>query len=177
MEPSTEGRMTILEQKFHEKTDEERAAIRLSDFGIVSQQGNMHPFLTVRDNLYLKEIYSKKLEKKGSTSKEKQVLLDAFSIAHKQNNNPLELSGGELQRAMLAMANNGTPKILFLDEPTANLDSELVEQVIEELYNLHEETNQTVVIATHNITMIREKTRAIELIDGKINRDGLVVKK
>ena len=66
---------------------------------------------------------------------------------------------------------------MALDEPPANLDSELIEQVIDELYNLNKETSQTIIVATHNITMIRKNTRAIELIDGKITRDGLVLKK
>ncbi len=155
----------------------ERAAVRREEFGIVSQQGNMHPYLTVRENLYLKEIYSKKKEKKETTKNEKKTLLETFQIAHKQNNYPMEISGGELQRAMLAMANNGTPKILVLDEPTANLDSELVEQTADQIYKMNKETAQTTIIATHNITMIREKTRAIELVDGKIVKDGLVVTK
>ncbi len=177
MEPCTEGKITILGENFSEKTDVERAAVRREEFGIVSQQGNMHPYLTVRENLYLKEIYSKKKEKKETTKNEKKTLLETFQIAHKQNNYPMEISGGELQRAMLAMANNGTPKILVLDEPTANLDSELVEQTADQIYKMNKETAQTTIIATHNITMIREKTRAIELVDGKIVKDGLVVTK
>lgn len=176
--PCTEGTITILGENFSEKTDEERAAVRREEFGIVSQQGNMHPYLTVRENLYLKEIYSsKKKGKKDSTKSEKKTLLETYQIIHKQNNYPPEISGGELQRAMLAMANNGTPKILVLDEPTANLDSELVEQTVEQLYKMNKETAQTTIIATHNITMIREKTRAIELVDGRIVKDGLVVTK
>jgi len=178
MEASTEGKLTILGEQFHEKTEEERAAIRLKEFGIVSQQGNMHPYLTVRENLYLKEIY---LPQKEETSEkngqeEKTTILEAYQITHKQYNLPVEISGGELQRAMLAMANNGAPKILVLDEPTANLDSELVEQTIEQLYTLNKETAQTIIIATHNLSTIRKNTRAIELVDGKIVRDGLTVK-
>ena len=176
MEASTDGKITILDEKlFHEKTEEERAAIRLREFGIVSQQGNMHPYLTVRDNLYLKELYLPQQEKtREKERKEKTTLLETYNIKHKQHNLPGEISGGELQRAMLAMANNGSPTILILDEPTANLDTELVEETTEQLYKLHQETQQTIIVATHNISMIRKNTRVVELIDGTIARDGLL---
>ncbi|MCK5045081.1 MAG: ABC transporter ATP-binding protein, partial [Candidatus Heimdallarchaeota archaeon] len=103
--------------------------------------------------------------------------LKRFDIVHRMESFPLEISGGELQRASLAIANNDFPPIVILDEPTANLDSELAGQAMNQIYELHRKTGITFLIATHDINLIQDGIRAIELVDGKINRDGLVVTK
>lgn len=66
--------------------------------------------------------------------------LNRFDIEHRKNSFPLEISGGELQRASLAIANTDYPPIIILDEPTANLDSELAEQAINQIYEIHKAT-------------------------------------
>ena len=63
--------------------------------------------------------------------------MEDFEIIHRKNSFPLEISGGELQRASLAIANYNSPCILILDEPTANMDAELAEQVMNHIYELH----------------------------------------
>jgi len=103
--------------------------------------------------------------------------LKKFKIEHRRNHFPLEISGGELQRATLAIANYNYPPIVILDEPTANLDSELALQAIDEIYKTHKKTGATTVIATHDISLIRDGFRAVELKDGQIARDGIAFTK
>ena len=73
----------------------------------------------------------------------------------------------------MAIAKYGEPGILLLDEPTANMDGELAENVMEQLYQIHRQLGSTLIITTHDINLVRDGTRVIELKDGKISRDGL----
>ncbi|NHJ39419.1 MAG: ATP-binding cassette domain-containing protein, partial [Asgard group archaeon] len=100
-------------------------------------------------------------------------IFNEFQIDHRKESYPLEISGGELQRASLAVAQFKKPKVLILDEPTANMDSELADLVIDQLYNLHEQLKTTILITTHDISLVKDGTRVIELKDGKVNQDGL----
>jgi ABC-type glutathione transport system ATPase component len=98
-----------------------------------------------------------------------------FQIEHRKESYPLEVSGGELQRASLAIANFGTPGFLILDEPTANMDAELATDVMDQLYKIHKHLKITLLITTHDINLVRDGTRVIELKDGKIFSDGQAI--
>ncbi|MGC9780361.1 MAG: ATP-binding cassette domain-containing protein [Candidatus Heimdallarchaeota archaeon] len=177
LEGRTEGTIKTFDRIFSDLSDSEKADYRRENMGMVSQQGNLHPFLTIDEHFYLKEIFSGKRIKANTYDEKVSDLLNKFDIEHRKDAFPLEISGGELQRASLAIANNDFPPIIILDEPTANLDSELAEQTMEQIFEFHKTTDITFLIATHDITLIKDGMRAIELVDGKINRDGLVVTK
>ncbi|NPE06707.1 MAG: ATP-binding cassette domain-containing protein, partial [Asgard group archaeon] len=177
LESSTDGEIKIIKEFFSNLTDSEKADFRRNQMGLVSQQGNLHPFLTVDENFYLKDIFSGKRFRARTLDDKVTEQLKRFDILHRMESFPLEISGGELQRASLAIANNDFPPIVILDEPTANLDSELAGQAMNQIYELHRKTGITFLIATHDINLIQDGIRAIELVDGKINRDGLVVTK
>ncbi|NHK30803.1 MAG: ATP-binding cassette domain-containing protein [Asgard group archaeon] len=174
MEPVTTGSISAFNRNISELNDLERAKYRREDIGIVSQQGDLHPYITVKENLFLKELFSGKsiaIQKYPEDSLSN--IFNMFQIAHRKESYPLEISGGELQRASLAIAQFTSPKVLVLDEPTANMDSELADAVIDQLYQLHEQLKTTILITTHDISLVKDGTRVVELIDGKINRDGL----
>ncbi|NHJ38721.1 MAG: ATP-binding cassette domain-containing protein [Asgard group archaeon] len=177
LEKSTDGEIRYFNTIFSNLSDSEKADFRRENVGMVSQQGNLHPFLTIDEHFYLKDIFSGKKFKSKEYDEKVDDFLSRFDIKSRKLSFPLEISGGELQRASLAIANTDFPPIIILDEPTANLDSELAEQAINQIYEIHKTTDTTFLIATHDITLIRDGIRAIELIDGKINRDGLVVTK
>jgi len=177
LESSTDGEIKIIKEFFSNLSDSEKADFRRNQMGLVSQQGNLHPFLTIDENFYLKDIFSGKRFKAQTLASKITEQLKRFDIVHRMDSYPLEISGGELQRASLAIANNDFPPIVVLDEPTANLDSELAEQAMNQIYELHGKTGITFLIATHDINLIRDGIRAIELVDGRINKDGLVVSK
>ncbi len=176
LEPNTKGEIMVLTHKLHEMHDSERARFRRTNMGIVSQQGNLHPYLTVEENLYIKEIYSGKSVTLDDSHKEQnKSLFDSYNISQQSSSYPLEISGGELQRASLAIANFGSPEILLLDEPTANMDAELAESVMDQLFEFHDKAKTTLLITTHDITLVPDGNRLIELLDGTIKRDGLVL--
>ncbi|HUT82832.1 MAG TPA: ATP-binding cassette domain-containing protein [Candidatus Bathyarchaeia archaeon] len=174
IENCTSGEINILDNKLQNLTDNERAKFRRRNIGIVSQQGDLHPFITVKENLFIKDILS------GATINLTKFpldtidsLFDTFQIEHRKNAYPLEISGGELQRASLAISQYGNPGLIILDEPTANMDSELAANVMELLYSLQGKIHNTLLITTHDINLVRDGTRVIELMDGKIKSNGI----
>ncbi|NHJ47417.1 MAG: ATP-binding cassette domain-containing protein [Asgard group archaeon] len=177
LESVTDGSIQMFSTTFSNLNDSEKADFRRENMGLVSQQGNLHPFLTIDEHFYLRDIFSGKKFKSNIYEERVDDFLARFGILHRKSSFPLEISGGELQRASLAIANNDFPPIIVLDEPTANLDSELAEEAITQIYKLHESTDISFIIATHDINLIRDGIRAIELVDGKIKRDGLVTSK
>ncbi|MHA1556027.1 MAG: ABC transporter ATP-binding protein [Candidatus Heimdallarchaeota archaeon] len=176
MVESSEGEVNVLNQPLHNFNDTERAKFRQKNIGIVSQQGDLHPFMTVQENLFVKDILAgKTILVNDYPETEITSIFDQFQITHRKNSFPLEISGGELQRASLAIAQFGSPRILILDEPTANMDSELADNVMTQLYELHRQLKVTLLITTHDINLVRDGTRVIDLKDGKINKDGLAL--
>ncbi|MHA1126369.1 MAG: ABC transporter ATP-binding protein [Candidatus Heimdallarchaeota archaeon] len=174
MVPSSMGEIVVLNQNLHELSDNQRSKFRRSELGIVSQQGDLHPTITVRKNLFIKQLLAgNRINLNNLPQEEVDSILNMFQIEHRQDSFPLEISGGELQRASLAIAKFGEPKILILDEPTANMDSELAENIMKQLYDIHKRLGITLLITTHDINLVKDGTRVIELEDGTIKRDGL----
>ncbi|MBN1329876.1 MAG: ATP-binding cassette domain-containing protein [Candidatus Heimdallarchaeota archaeon] len=174
IERATSGKITILDQPFSDFSDDQKSVFRKQNIGLVTQQGNLHPFLTIAESFYLKDFFSGKTIK-DIDEKNITAALEQFNIVHRKQSYPLEISGGELQRVSLAIATCDYPQIIILDEPTANLDSELAEVAMQEIYKLHASTDITFLIATHDINLIKDGYRALVLEDGKIKRDGIVI--
>ena len=103
-------------------------------------------------------------EAKAKKALEKVGLLD------RMNNLPSQLSGGQQQRVAIARAIGHDPKIIFADEPTANLDSETSEQVIKTFLDLNKE-GQTIIMVTHEPEYAKLADRTITMNDGKIVAD------
>ncbi len=174
MEDSSSGEVAVLDQQIDLLSDAERARFRRENIGIVSQQGDLHPDITIKDNLFLREILSGERIILDKYPQEKLLdILSSFQIEHKESSLPFEISGGELQRASLAIAQFNAPKMLILDEPTANMDSELAEEVMTQLYNIHKQLPVTLIITTHDINLVRDSIRVVQLKDGKIEKDGI----
>lgn len=137
--------------------------------GFVFQDYKIIPDKTVAENI----IYS--LEISGYDRKQIPVrideLLQLVGIPGKGNLFPLQLSGGELQRASIARAIAANPPILFADEPTGNLDKETSVEIFNLLRRINE-TGTTIIMATHDVTIINfNHARHIHMEDGKISFD------
>lgn len=142
-----------------------RTRFRLNELGYVFQDYALVPELTASENIILPMMM-----KGHSKSKALEIAVDALSvvgIGAKLHNLPSQLSGGEQQRVSIARAIAGTPKILFADEPTANLDSESSTKVIEMFIELNRK-GQTIIMVTHEEEYAKHANRVITLRDGVI---------
>ena len=108
--------------------------------------------------------------KKAKTKARKA--LERVGLLDRENNLPSELSGGQQQRVSIARAIAHAPKIIFADEPTANLDSETSEQVMKVFLELNKE-GQTIIMVTHEVEYALLADRTIPLADGNIVSDIL----
>jgi putative ABC transport system ATP-binding protein len=146
----------------------ERTEFRLIELGFVFQDYAILPELTAIENVMiplLMQGLSRSEARKLSTD-----ALEKMELAHRMDNLPAQLSGGEQQRISIARAIAHKPKILFADEPTANLDSETSKKILETFSQLHCE-GQTIVMVTHEKEFVDYGDRILRLNDGMIIGD------
>lgn len=145
-----------------------RTSFRLHTLGYVFQNYALVPDLTSEENVMLPILM------RGLSTLEARDLaraaIDSVGLPGKYTNLPAQLSGGEQQRISIARAVAGKPKILFADEPTANLDSISGKQIIELLTSLNKQQGQTIVMVTHEHEYALSSDRIIHMEDGLITR-------
>lgn len=144
--------------------------LRNQTFGFVFQQFFMNPQDTVLENVILP------LKIAGVPSKKRKEIamkaLEEVELADKFNNKASNLSGGQKQRVCIARAIANSPKILFADEPTGNLDSNTGDKVEKLLFSLNKEQGITLIIVTHDEALANKCDRQIRIKDGKIVTTG-----
>ncbi len=150
--------------------EEERTMIRLNDLGYVFQDYAVIPSLTAIENVMVPLLMQGDTE---AMAKTKSInAMEKVGLGNRLDNLPSQLSGGQQQRVAIARAIAHNPKIIFADEPTANLDSETSDQVIHTFLKLNQE-GQTIVMVTHEPEYAQMAHRTIYLADGKIVEDKM----
>lgn len=163
----TEGKILIDNTDVLKLSETQKTRFRLQSLGYVFQEYALIAELTALENVYLPGLV---LE--GNHDKERaQELLELVGLGERLDHYPNELSGGEQQRVALARALINKPKILFADEPTANLDSVSSKVVYELLQKLNKELGQTIVLVTHEPEDRKWVDRVIWLHDGLIEKE------
>jgi putative ABC transport system ATP-binding protein len=142
---------------------------RLHTLGFIFQDYALIPDLSARENVMI-PLLMRSMDWE-SAREMADAALESVGLHGKYENLPNQLSGGEQQRASIARAVAGRPKILFADEPTANLDTISGTQVIELLGTLHK-NGQTIVMVTHEPEYTHHCTRIITMEDGRIVTSG-----
>lgn len=148
-------------------SDTERVRFRLENLGYVFQEYALISELNALENVFIPAMA------KGEASsqyRERSIeLLRLVGLEQRLTYYPHELSGGEQQRVAIARALINSPKILFADEPTANLDSISAGVVLELFQKLNKEFGQTIVMVTHEPDDVRYVDRVISMKDGMLS--------
>jgi len=153
--------------------EDQKIVFRLNNIGYIFQDYALLPSLTASENIALPMIM-KGIDQQIAMDRAKESL-DKVGLRDKVDNLPNQLSGGQQQRVSIARSITHKPKILFADEPTANLDTESSEIILDIFKKLNQE-GQTIVMVTHEPEYAQFADRIIELQDGNIISDKLVKK-
>ena len=164
-EPSG-GEILIDGHDTHNMDEYARTDFRLRKLGYVFQDYSLIPELSAVENVALPQVQQGIDFKTARKNAEKS--LESVGLGNKFTNLPGELSGGEQQRVAVARAISHNPKILFADEPTANLDIENSTRVIEIFKKLNKESGLTVVMVTHEEEYGKMADRVIRMSDGLV---------
>ena len=170
LDKPNEGEVFIDGQNIAKMKKRNLNKLRNQTFGFVFQQFFMNPQDTVLENVILP------LKIAGVPSKKRKEIamkaLEEVELADKFNNKASNLSGGQKQRVCIARAIANSPKILFADEPTGNLDSNTGDKVEKLLFSLNKEQGITLIIVTHDEALANKCDRQIRIKDGKIVTTG-----
>ncbi|MCF7498973.1 MULTISPECIES: ABC transporter ATP-binding protein [Pseudoalteromonas] len=164
LDQSTQGSIHLDGLALHELDEEARAALRAEKVGFVFQSFMLVQSLTALENVMLPA------ELAGSSNAKEQALalLEKVGLSHRVGHYPSQLSGGEQQRVAIARAFIGTPKILFADEPSANLDSKNGKLIESLLFELNKEHGTTLILVTHDEQLAEKCQQILHIEAGKL---------
>lgn len=166
IEKITSGEVFIKGKNISKMGEHQLAKFRQKYLGFVFQSYNLINSLTALENVELPLIFKEvSRRKRVKLSKEmlKKVGLEA-RIKHK----PTQMSGGQQQRVGIARAFVAKPEVVFADEPTGNLDSKTSKEIMNIIKQMAKESNQTIVMVTHDINIAKYANKIINIHDGKI---------
>jgi putative ABC transport system ATP-binding protein len=159
------GRVLVDGVDITNMSERQLAQIRNQKIGMVFQAFNLIPTLTAQENVETPLYVGRH---PGSPSARARELLALVGLAHRLNNRPNQLSGGEQQRVAVARALATNPAIVIMDEPTGNLDRKNGENVLQMIRDLRKATGTTFIIATHDPNVAGAADRSISIVDGLI---------
>ncbi|MBN1006622.1 ABC transporter ATP-binding protein [Amphritea pacifica] len=162
-EPS-KGSVELLGQPLAGLDEHSRAEMRANHISFVFQSFQLLPELTALDNVQLA------LEIQGHPYPEQQAAdwLDRVGLQARHQHTPARLSGGEQQRVAIARAFATQPSLLFADEPTGNLDEQTGTEIIEQLFQLNQQLNTTLILITHDTSLAQRCQRRLYLHNGRL---------
>lgn len=166
LDRASEGEVIINNESVFKLNEKKLAAFRNQNIGFVFQFHQLLPEFTAIENVCFPAMIAKKSKKESE--KRAQELLELFNLKDRVNHKPSELSGGEQQRVAVARALINSPKVIFADEPSGNLDSVNAKELHQLFFKLRDEFNQTFVIVTHNSELAAMADRTLVMRDGRI---------
>lgn len=167
LEP-TAGDIHIGGQALTTMSDAKRTRFRGEAIGFSFQSNNLVPYLNARENVELMLRLNGKLN--HTTKKQAAELLVRLGLGDRMKNYPGQLSGGQQQRVAIARALIHEPQIVLADEPTASLDTERANQVVETFAELIHEQGRAGIMVTHDLRMCKYVDRVIRMRDGQISQ-------
>lgn len=171
LDTPTSGEVFIDNQQVSNLSESKKTHFRLENFGFVFQDYALIPEFTALENALLPSLMLGVNYTKAKLDAIK--IFKSIGMVNQINHLPSQLSGGEQQRVSIVRAIFKKPKILFADEPTANLDSVLSLQIINILKKINKE-GQTIIMVTHEENYAQMTDRIVRMKDGKILEDTML---
>ena len=164
----SDGNLLIDGQDLGQMSDKQRTQFRRERIGFTFQSNNLVPYLTALENVELM------LRLNGKSSKQSRQrakdLLVRLGLGDRLDNLPIQLSGGQQQRVAIARSLIHDPSVVLADEPTASLDTERANQVVQIFADLIHEEKRAGIMVTHDLRMTRYVDKVIQIVDGRIAR-------
>jgi putative ABC transport system ATP-binding protein len=167
LDTPTRGQVILDDADLTAMDEDQRARLRGEKVGFVFQSFQLISTLTALENVQVP------LELRGDDDAGDRArdLLVRVGLGDRLDHFPTQLSGGEQQRVAIARAFANSPRILFADEPTGNLDSDTGAHIVELLESLNRESSTTIILVTHDHTLAARAQRVIRLSDGRVISD------
>ena len=166
----TSGRLSVEGRAVDFASAEDMVRVRRESIGFIFQSFNLFPALTVLENvLYALQVRGRRTP---DYEREARMILEQIGLGHRLDFIPAKLSGGEKQRVAIARALSGGSRIVFADEPTANLDSHVGLEVLEIFRKLAKEEGRAVLVATHDSAVRKVADWVLKIRDGQLIEEG-----
>ena len=162
LDTASSGEIPLDGEPLHKLDEEQRAALRAEKVGFVFQSFMLVQSLTALENVMLPA----ELAGESDAKEQALALLKKVGLSHRIDHYPSQLSGGEQQRVAIARAFIGTPKILFADEPSANLDSKNGKMVESLLFDLNQQHGTTLILVTHDEALAQKCQHIVQIEAG-----------
>ncbi|KTF10419.1 ABC transporter ATP-binding protein [Pseudoalteromonas carrageenovora] len=162
LDTASSGEIFLDGAPLHNLDEEQRAALRAEKVGFVFQSFMLVQSLTALENVMLPA----ELAGESDAKEQALALLEKVGLSHRVDHYPSQLSGGEQQRVAIARAFIGTPKILFADEPSANLDSKNGKMIESLLFDLNTQHGTTLILVTHDEALAQKCEHIIQIEAG-----------
>ncbi|MEP3844757.1 MAG: ABC transporter ATP-binding protein [Paracoccaceae bacterium] len=158
------GQITLAGHDVLDMDDRSRAELRRTDVGVIFQQFNLIPSLTVSANI----AFQARLAGSYDVSR-LQTLAASLGLDAHLDKFPEALSGGQQQRVAIARTLLARPKLILADEPTGNLDEETADEVLEQMLGLVAETGAAMMVVTHSEKVASRMQRRVRLNKGRLS--------
>ncbi len=174
LEKPSKGEIVIGGTHIEKMRENQLVAFRRDNVGFIFQSYNLLQTMNALDNVAMPLMFrGMSQEKRTAVAKEYLIRVGLEKQMYQKGN---AMSGGQQQRVGIARALAMTPKIIFADEPTGNLDTKTTAEVLELMQNIVRETGQTLVMVTHDTKIAGFADRQIRIVDGKIQNEDREVR-
>ena len=164
LDDASSGEIFLISHPLHLLNEEQRSEVRKENVGFVFQSFELLPGLTALENVMLPS----ELNSRSNAQELATYYLNRVGLEQRLSHYPRQLSGGEQQRVAIARAFACESKILFADEPTGNLDPKTSDTICDLLFEVNSESDNALVIVTHDSELALKCDKQIKLDQGKI---------
>ena len=169
LERPSRGRIRIAGRQIELLNEAKLVEFRLQSLGFVFQSFNLFATHTALDNVAIPLMY--KGVPHAVRTRQAYKMLDAVGLKTHMKHRPTQMSGGQQQRVGIARALVTSPKILFADEPTGNLDFKTSNEILQLIRDICKQRNTTLIMVTHDHDIAKYADRVVQLLDGKVLTD------